>query len=327
MESVEVIKPGMFTTVQDLGRHSYRTYGISVSGAMDPWSLRLANILVGNDEGEAALEATMIGPKLKFQADGVIAITGGNLSPSINGKFVPMWKALRVRKGDQLDFGSCQDGCRTYISFAGGISVPKVMGSRSTYLRANYGGYEGRALKAGDSVPIGESRFHFDDLYGRKLLPEYIPDYKSSRPVRFIWGPQDKAFSKEVLETFTSTPYTVSNESDRMGYRLQGESLKHITGADIISEFQTAGAIQVPGNGQPIILMADCGTSGGYTKIGCIIGVDMPYIAQKKPGDQILFQAVDVTYAQELWKKQEKLMADLRLCNLVLPAKKSVVGG
>jgi antagonist of KipI len=322
MEFVKVIKSGFFTTIQDLGRRAYQKFGVSACGAMDPLSLRLANILVGNDEGEAALEATLIGPRLRFITDGVIAITGGDLSPSINGNPVTMWKSLRVCKDDELSFGGCNYGCRAYISFAGGIAVPKVLGSRSTFMRGNYGGIEGRLLEAGDEIPIGISPINYTKIVGRKLLSEHIPDFKKERTIRFIPGPQTSAFTSESLDIFTSNPYTVTNETDRMGYRLQGEQLKHVNGADIISDFITVGSIQVPAVGQPIILMADCQISGGYTKIGVIISVDIPYIAQKKPNDQIHFQAIEVLDAQEHWINQEKMISDLRLVNRMLPINK-----
>jgi biotin-dependent carboxylase-like uncharacterized protein len=315
MEFVKVIKPGFFTTIQDLGRRASQKFGVSACGAMDP----LANILVGNDEGEAALEATLIGPRLRFITDGVIAITGGDLSPSINGNPLTMWKSLRVYKDDELSFGGCNYGCRAYISFAGGIEVPKVIGSRSTFIRGNYGGIEGRLLEAGDEIPIGISPINYTKIAGRKLRPDHIPDYKKERLIRFIPGPQTSAFTSDSLDIFTSNPYIVTNESDRMGYRLQGEQLKHVNGADIISDFITVGSIQVPAIGQPIILMADCQISGGYTKIGVIISADIPYIAQKKPRDQIHFQAIEVLDAQELWINQEKFISDLRLVNRMLP--------
>lgn len=321
MEYVTVKKPGMLTTVQDLGRHAYRAYGVSTSGAMDPLSFRMANILVGNDENQAALEVTLIGPRLQFNVSGVIAITGGNLTPTLNGTEVAMWKALRVEKGDELNFGKCADGIRAYIAFAGGIVVPKVMGSRSTYIRGHYGGMEGRAVAAGDLLPIGKSLFNFTDLSGRRIRTQDIPIFNEKRSIRFILGPHDYEFTEASLQAFMKGPYTVSNESDRMGYRMQGPQLQHLSSADIASDFITPGTIQVPGSGQPIIHMSDCGTSGGYTKIGVIIGVDLPYVAQKKPGDFIHFQPIDVKSAQMAWKKQERLMADLYLTNKLLPRK------
>jgi antagonist of KipI len=324
MEFVKVIKPGLLTTVQDLGRSAYRVYGVSKSGAMDTLSFRLANLLVGNKEGDAALEVTLIGPKLKFEADGIIAITGGNLSPKLNGEAMTMWKAVSVCKNDVLCFGENRAGCRAYISFAGGIQVPKVMGSRSTFLRGNYGGLEGRALKAGDRFPIGQPQINVKTLVGRRLKVEDTPDFKANGPIRFILGPHDYAFTAESRQKFIATPYQLSNDSDRMGFRLAGETLEHVHGADIISDFITAGTIQVPGSGLPIIHMADCGTSGGYTKMGVIIGVDLPKVAQKKPGDEILFKVVDIKHAQEKLRKQEQLIISLRLTNAMLANDSSI---
>ncbi|TQR13741.1 biotin-dependent carboxyltransferase family protein [Psychrobacillus soli] len=315
MEYVSVLKPGLLTTIQDLGRPMYRTLGVSASGAMDPLSFRLANILVGNEEGEAALEVTLIGPYLQFHNDGVIAITGGNLSPKLNGQAVTMWKALRVKQGDELRFGNCVDGCRAYIAFAGGIDTPEIMGSQSTFIRGNYGGKDGRALKAGDRLPLGISFYGVDDLTGRRIRPADVPDFTTDRPVQFIVGPHEQEFTDESFASFLNKPYTVSNESDRMGYRLQGPILEHVNSPDIISDFITVGTIQVPGSGQPIIHMADCGTSGGYTKIGVITTIDLPYVAQRKPGDNLTFQPVAMKVAQLQLRKQERFIAELRLVN------------
>jgi biotin-dependent carboxylase-like uncharacterized protein len=319
MEYVSVIKPGMLTTIQDLGRHSYRALGVSTCGVMDQLSFKLANILVGNDKNEAALEVTLIGPRLRFNHVGMIAITGANLSSSLNGMEIPMYKSIQVETGDELSFGKCKDGVRSYIAFAGGIDVPKVMGSRSTYIRGHYGGIEGRAMTSGDTIPLGKSTFEPRFLSGRRIRYQDIPNFQVDRPIRFILGPHDDRFTKESLDDLINTPYTVSNESDRMGYRLQGTHLEHLSGADIASDFITPGTIQVPGNGQPIIHMADCGTSGGYTKIGVIIGVDLSYVAQKKPGDTINFQPIDVMSAQKEWKEQENLLHDLDLNNRLIP--------
>jgi biotin-dependent carboxylase-like uncharacterized protein len=321
MEFAKVVKAGLLTTVQDLGRNSYQVFGVSACGAMDSLAMRFANILVGNDEGEAVLEATLIGPQLTFEGEGVIAITGGDLSPRINGRPVSMWKSLYVKEGDELSFGNCKYGCRAYIAFAGGIQVPKVMGSRSTFIRGNYGGMEGRALKNGDRIPIGASRFDFNRIFGRKLQSKDIPNYKTPCPIRIILGPHDTAFTQEALQTLVSSTYTISNNSDRMGYRLEGKPLQHINGADIISGFITVGSVQVPANGQPIVHMADCGTSGGYTIAGVVISIDIPHMAQKKPGDQIEFEVIEVEDAQELVRKQEQLFSDLRLANHLIPMK------
>jgi biotin-dependent carboxylase-like uncharacterized protein len=266
MEFIEILKAGMLTTIQDRGRASYQKYGISACGAMDSLSLRLANILVGNWDGEAAIEVTMVGPKLKFWREGVIAIAGADLSPSINGKSIGLWKSIRVASGDTLSFGLSRDGCcRAYIAVAGGIDVPRVMGSRSTFTRGSFGGFEGRALKAGDVLQAGPPRRNIGALAGRMLPPEHIPGYKEERAIRFLLGPQADAFSEESIRSFESGVYRIMNESDRMGFRLEGTPVAHLSGPDIISDYITMGSIQIPGNGQPIVLMSDCQMTGGYS--------------------------------------------------------------
>src|SRR5690606_9456433 len=312
---VEVLRPGLLTTVQDLGRRAYQRYGVAVSGAMDPIALRLGNILVGNDEGAAGLEVTLVGPTLRFTAPAVIAVTGGDLGPALNGKPIPLWQTVAVEEGDVLTFGGYRSGCRAYVAVAGGIDVPPVMGSRATFLRGGYGGLEGRALQARDRLPLGRPRLPARRLLGRRLPSRTVPDYSTPRPVRFVPGPQDDAFTPEALETFATGAYTVSTQSDRMGYRLEGPPLKHRAGADIISDYIPVGAIQVPGNGQPIVLMADCQMTGGYTKIGVVIGVDIPYMAQRKPGDRVTFAPVTVEEAIARWRFPEGWIEGLRTHN------------
>lgn len=315
MEFLEIVKPGLLTTIQDLGRKDYQIYGISTCGAMDTFSLRLANILVGNKEEEAGLEITIIGPKIKFIHDGLIAITGADLSPKLNGEAVPLWKSIKVSKGDILDFGPIRYGCRAYMAIAGGIDVPQIMGSKSTFIRGGYGGLEGRSLQKGDTILIQRPKLTTNLLAGRKLPPSYIPNYQEERKVRVILGPQADAFTKEAIQDLISTPYRISSDSDRMGYRLEGTPLTHVVGADILSDFITAGSIQVPGSGQPIVLMADCQVTGGYTKIGVVIRVDLPYLGQKKPGDYVCFEQVEIVEAQKLWKKQEQLLSLMNIAN------------
>lgn len=315
MEFLEIIKPGMLTTIQDLGRRDYQIYGVSTCGAMDTFSLRLANILVGNLEGEAGLEITLLGPKIKFIHDGLIAITGANLSPKINGEMLPLWKSIKVSKGDILVFGPIRYGCRSYLAVGGGIDVPQVMGSKSTFIRGGYGGLEGRKLQEGDIISIGGLKLNNRLLAGRQLPPYYIPNYEEDRKVRVILGPQVEAFTNDAIENLFSNPYGISTNSDRMGFRLEGVSLTHVSGADILSDFIMAGSIQVPGSGQPIILMSDCQVTGGYTKIGVVIGADLPYLAQKKPGDFVRFEQIEITEAQRLWKNQEILLSLMNIVN------------
>lgn len=315
MAYITCIKPGLLTTVQDLGRRKYQIYGISASGAMDRLSIRLANILVGNPEHAAVIEAVIMGPELLFNQDGIIALTGANISPSINGRKVSMWKTLYVHDGDLLSFGRVENGCCTYIGVAGGVQVPDVMGSKSTFIRGQYGGLDGKALQRGDTIQIGDPPVKTGKVSGRSIPCRDVPVYYGREEVRFIWGPHDYLFTDDAKEVFCSVTYTVSTQSDRMGYRLSGQALSHKKNAEILSDYIAPGAIQVPGNGQPIVLMADCQMSGGYTKIGMVIGVDLPVMAQKKPGDSFRFRPVSIEEAQEEWRKQKTWLAQLAANN------------
>ncbi len=313
---VEVEKAGLLTTVQDRGRADHQVYGVSRSGAMDHFAMRVANLLVGNPEEAPVLEFTFTGPTLRFACDQVIAITGGDFTPLIDGRPVPKWQSLPVSRGTQLSLGRCRSGARGYLAVAGGIQVPPVMGSAATFLRGGYGGFEGRALKAGDQLPVADLDGTHDAIrprpVRRRLAPELIPDYGRFRPVRVIPGPHVEAFLPEALERFWTGHFRISPASDRMGYRLRGPVLKHRERADILSTFIFPGAIQVPADGQPIVLMADCQVTGGYAVIGVVASVDLPYLAQRKPGDVLQFRPVSVAEAQQLWKKQEAFFTRLK---------------
>lgn len=307
MEYIKVIKPGLLTTIQDLGRHEFQSCGVPVSGAMDTLSLRLANILVGNPQNYAAIEVTLIGPEIMFKGEGIIAITGGDLSPKLNGESIQMWRSIRILDGDILSFGKVNKGCRSYIAILGGLHVSEILGSKSTFIRGKYGGIEGRPLIKGDMIPVIPTSYELIKKVKKRKIPDHnIQNINSSKTIRFIWGPNDREFTKESKETFVQSSYMITNQSDRMGYRLQGPTLLHKKSADILSEFVAPGTIQVPANGQPIVLMADCQTSGGYTKIGMVIGADLPLVGQKKPGDTISFTPITIQEAQKEWKKQEK---------------------
>ncbi|HAQ06322.1 MAG TPA: KipI antagonist, partial [Bacillus bacterium] len=299
----KVLKPGLQTTVQDFGRFGNQLYGISPSGAMDAYSLQLANVLTGNRPGEACLESAMAGPSLEALSDVSIAVCGGNLEPKINGQSVSLWKSFAFKKGDILSFGRVQSGARAYISFAGGIDVPLVLGSKSTYINGKLGGFDGRALMEGDL------------LYGRPavctnrfLHRELIPEYKQKLTIRVILGPHLEKFSQSTIAAFLANEYKVSTQSNRMGYRIAGPKLDHIGGADIISDAIPLGGIQVPANGQPIILMAERQTTGGYPRIGTVISVDIPLLAQALPGSLISFQEVTIEEAQELHMDRKRLL-------------------
>jgi len=302
MTTMKILKPGMYTTIQDVGRYNYQKSGMSVAGAMDQFSLRVANTLVGNKDGEACLEATLFGLELKFDGDALIAITGANLEPMINNKVIDMWAGTRVSDGDVLSFGTCQSGCRCYIAIAHGIDVPEVMGSKSTYAKGKVGGFEGRVLKAGDEITIGSAEEN--DFTSLKNLPtEFIPSYKKDNIIRVVMGPQNDYFTEDGINTFFDCQYDVTKEADRMGYRLSGDKISHKIGADIISDGITMGSVQVPGHGAPIIMMADRQTTGGYTKIATIITPDINIVGQLKPGDSIRFKLVDIEEAHRIYRK------------------------
>jgi antagonist of KipI len=291
----KVIKPGLQTTVQDLGRYGYSEFGVSPSGAMDPYSLQMGNLLVGNVLGEAALEVPLIGPVLMALHDVSMAICGGNLSPKINGQEIPLWKSNVIKKGQILSFGELKEGVRTYISIAGGIDVPLVLNSKSTYLTGKFGGFEGRAIKEGDTL--------FGNPFTRRnrfLHTQLIPKYTSPLRVRVIVGPHTDKFTPAGLETFLNDEYSISSQSNRMGYQLTGPKIEHRSTADIISDAIPLGGIQVPASGQPIILMAEHQTTGGYSRIGTVISADIPLLAQAQPGTSVRFMEISLQTAQDL---------------------------
>ena len=302
---LHIQEPGLQTTVQDTGRNGCQIYGVPVSGAMDAFALRAANLLVGNDDRHATLEITALGPRLSFGSSSWIAVTGADLSPTLDGAPLPMWESVRVEAGSVLAFGPPKDGMRAYLAVVGGIDVPVVMGSRSTYLKGGFGGYEGRALRAGDVV---RCLYPVDREFVRRRLPPgvSVPVYGHSHELRVIMGPQDAAFTADAVSTFLSSIYTISMDSDRMGYRMEGPSLEHIAGADIVSDGTTLGAVQVPGDGTPIVLLADRGVTGGYTKIATVITADIGKLGQAMPGDTVSFHKVSIEEAHAAYREQEE---------------------
>lgn len=301
----EVLSPGLLTTVQDRGRHGYQAFGMPVAGAVDEYAFRAANIILGNDENAAALELTLLGPKLKVLADTVIALTGADLGARLNGHELPCWQVVAVKAGDEISFAGVKSGCRAYLAVAGGIDVPVIMGSRSTYLRGKIGGLEGRALKAGDRLSAAEPPPGVWARVGRRVPPQLIPTYDSPITLRVVMGPQDDHFTAAGCETFLNSEYTVTNEADRMGYRLEGPKIEHAAGADIISDGIPLGAIQVPGHGMPIVMLSDRQTTGGYPKIATVASADLYRIGQARPGDKVRFLAIKREQALQLLKRQE----------------------
>ena len=307
IETLEVLQPGLLATVQDTGRYGHQRYGVPVSGAMDLFSLRAANLLVGNRQGEACLEMTAIGPRLRFLSDAHVAITGADLTPMLDGEPLPGWRCVRASRDSVLSFRGPRDGLRAYMAIAGGIDVPVVLGSRSTYLKSAIGGQEGRPLAGGDVVSRGEYPGAEPPERG---LPDTLepPTYGHSHEVRVVLGPQADAFTERGIATLLGSEYTVSADSDRMGCRLDGPVVEHVSGADIVSDGTPLGAVQVPGDGQPIILLADRGTAGGYAKAATVVGPDVSRLGQAMPGDTLTFKAVTVQEAHSILREQDEIL-------------------
>ncbi|MDO3679538.1 biotin-dependent carboxyltransferase family protein [Paenibacillus ehimensis] len=320
--SIQIVNPGLLTTIQDKGRFGFQQQGVIVSGAMDSFALRAANVLVGNEENAAALEVTLMGTSIRFEADSLISICGGNLSPVIEGEPVPLWRPLLIKEGATLEFGACRSGARAYVAVAGGIDVPLVMHSRSTYLRAGIGGHEGRALKAGDRLGFGPPSESAEGYLkarqaasalraGRWLAAEWfvgsesLPAYAKDPVIRVIRGREYDSFTEESQTAFVTRPFRITPQSDRMGYRLQGETLALKESLETLSEAVSFGTVQVPPEGNPIVLMADRQTIGGYPRIAQVITTDLPVLAQAKPGDSIRFAEVSLQEAQELHIRRE----------------------
>ncbi len=313
MKAIEVLNPGMYSSIQDLGRMGYEKYGVPVSGSMDHYAHRLANILVGNKEDAPVLEMTMLGATLKFNQACVIAITGADMAPEMNaGQPVGMWRTVQVNPGDTLKMGGVKSGCRTYFAVAGSFALPATLGSTSTYVRGKFGGYEGRPLKKGDCLQVGQAADSPDALQGRFIQADLIPQYCAQMELRVTLGPQEEAFTREGIGTFFSSEYKVTSEFDRMGYRLEGDKVSHETSADIISDGIVRGAIQIPGHGNPIIMLSDCQTTGGYTKIAHVITSDLWKIGQAKAGDIIRFKHVDIDHAQDIYCDTEKTFEEVK---------------
>jgi KipI family sensor histidine kinase inhibitor len=293
---IEVLRPGLLTTVQDRGRFGFQKFGVPVSGGVDETALRMANVLVGNPQGAAALEMAALGPQLRFLADAVVALTGAEVEGDLDGGPVPRYRSFQVRAGQVLDVRACTRGLRAYLAIAGGIDAPVLLGSRSTCLAAKFGGLQGRALMVGD-VLAGWSPSS-PGVAGREVPDAWRPRHGGPVTLRVVMGPQDDAFTEAGRRTFLESTYRVSAYADRMGYRLDGPVIAHRGSADIISDWVPLGGVQVPGDGKPIILLADRQTTGGYPKIATVIKPDIGVVAQLRPGDALTFRAVSVAEAQ-----------------------------
>ncbi len=298
--AITVIRAGMLTTVQDLGRCGHRAAGVALGGAMDAWALRLVNLLVGNAEDAAGLEFTLRGPELAFASDTTIAVGGGDFGA------MPRWQPLRVRAGERVNFGPARTGCRGYLAIAGGLAVPVVLGSRGTDLRAALGGVDGRALRDGDVLRAAEvvrwvaGHWHIDE--------RILPAYTAAPTVRVVRG----AHAGQFDGSLTIAEFRVTPKSDRMGVRLAGPALVRREGGELVSSTVVPGTVQVPPDGQPIVLMADAQTIGGYPQIAHVVTADLPLVAQLRPGDTVRFQEVTLAAAHALVLAREHALSLLR---------------
>lgn len=323
MSKIKILKAGLCTTIQDLGRIGYQQFGIPVSGVMDEFAFLIGNYLVESDKNNPVLEMQYLGTSLEFLTDISIAITGANISPKVNNKDVNMWESINIKKGDILSFGTLKNGLRTYIAFAGELDVPSLNGSKSTLIKSKMGGLDGRALKLGDEIDIINPR-----LVSKKnsLSKASIPRYSHSNEIRVVLGPQDEYFKDESIAKFFESEYEITKDCDRMGMRLSGGIIEHKDKADIISDATAFGSIQVPGNGQPIILLADRQTTGGYTKLATIIKADLYKLAQMIPNDKITFKKLNIKEAQKEYKnfynKLNKIKNEILESNIFKLSKK-----
>jgi antagonist of KipI len=298
--TIRVLKPGLSTTVQDGGRYGYTHLGISPAGAADSLSLRIANLLVGNGEYAPALEMTLLGASLEFEEGAVVAVSGAQCDCKAGQNKVPANEAVEIAAGSVLQCGSMTDGARCYLSIRGGLDVPLVMGSASTDVRGQFGGFEGRRLKSGDVLRVGKSR-----ATEVRRPAGVLEEVRSSGPVRVTRGAQNDWFSHEMYAKLLSTPYQVTEQSDRAGLRLQGEAVSPSEKTQLLTDGIPLGAIQVPQSGQPIILFVDQQTTGGYPKIANIITADMHRIGQLRPRHQVRFAEVSIADAVEALRHQE----------------------
>jgi len=295
--------PGMYTTIQDLGRPGYESQGVPRGGAADRFAFRTGNLLVGNEESAASLESTLSGPILKFKQHAVVAITGAQVAD------LPMNRPWRIKAGQTVDLRQITAGCRAYLAIAGGIDVPEIMDSRSTYTRAKIGGMHGRPLIKGDTLTIRPG--------GKQLLNEhwgiYSPASTGTTVLRAIKGPQWNWFSESTQQQFFKVTFRVGVQSDRMGLRLEGTPIHTIQPRELISEATALGTVQVPPGGNPILLMPDRPTLGGYPKIAAVIATDMNRAAQARPGDELRFAQVTLEEAQKLRSETERQLQWFRM--------------
>src|SRR5579859_474284 len=310
MRALIVEAPGLFTTVQDLGRDGFGPMGVSASGAADAVSLRIGNRLVGNPEGAAALEMTLVGGAFTFERPDIVAVTGADFGPSLDGMALPMWTSIEIRQGQTLKFGPSRSGARTYLCVQGGIAVEPFLGSASTHVLSGLGGFEGRSLRKGDRVELGAANSLFRKI---AISPNALESLQPRKTIRITDGPQRDWFAESSWKTLCGNAFRVSEQSNRMGIRLEGPPISLDTSREMITEGVSLGAIQVTPSGQPIILFVEQQTTGGYPKIANVISADLHSLGQLRPRDEIRFERIELSEARSLLIQQEALLASKEL--------------
>jgi antagonist of KipI len=314
--SLIVERAGFLTSVQDLGRVGFRQFGVSSGGALDSFGMRVANLLVGNDEGAAGLEITLGSLQLRFGDERLVVWCGGEFEVRIGPKALPAGHAAHVQAGERLKFGRPQIGCRSWLAVSGGIDVPSVLESRSTDLRAGFGGCEGRGLRDRDVLPLNAwpgAPIRATDIFSWTAPHDWVSSAKPKPILRFVRGIDWNRFNASTLKRLTSEAFTVSPDSDRMGVRLEGPELKRVDESDLISEAVAPGTIQVPPSGRPILLLGDCQTIGGYPKMAHVITVDLGVAAQLRAGDHVRFSEVSLADAHRLLLERERQLELFRV--------------
>lgn len=308
--AIEIIRPGILTTVRDLGRFGYRSYGVNPTGVMDPFAARVANLLVGNDERAALLEAHFPAPEIRFQSETVIAVAGADFVPRLDGIEIRPWRTYVAGTGSTLSFSEKRAGARCYIAVSGGLKIPEWLGSRTTNLAAAAGGLHGRRLAAGDRIEI--PRPELRSFKPISAAASFIPRYHDFPTVRITAGPEFERLTESSKRAFIDSTFTVSSRSDIMGYRLEGVALDLTGDTRFLSSATDFGTIQLPFSGEPVLLMSDHQTTGGYPRIGHVVSADIPLAGQLGPADRIAFHLVDVAEAHKLLLAAEHDLAILR---------------
>jgi antagonist of KipI len=313
MSLIEVRAPGLLTTVQDLGREGFGPMGVSPSGAADAVALRVGNRLAGNAEGAAGLEMTLLGGSFFFREAAVVALTGSDFAPTLDDERVETWSSVEIRAGQTLQMGPTRAGARCYLCVRGGIDVKSFLGSASTHLLSGLGGFEGRALRKGDVLKVGRAIEGFRTFRKRNLARRALEKLSPRKVLRVTAGPQSDWFSKEAWKLFYRGTYRVTEESNRMGLRLEGAAIASASGGEMISEGVSLGAVQITASGLPIILFVEQQTTGGYPKIANVISADMSSLGQLRPRDEIRFELVKMETARALLAEREELLASEEL--------------